>query len=238
MFVAYGTLGLIANIALAANVALIIAILSVLGATLTLPGIAGIVLTIGMAVDSNVLIYERVREERRHGRSLVQSLDPASRAPGDHRRRQLHDLIAAVDPVLSRLRAGASGFAVTLAIGIVTTVFTAFTLTRWLIVDLAAPLPAEGTAARAWSRFVPDDTTIPFMSLRRYAFALSAVLSIASVVLFFTVDMNYGIDFHGGSIIEVQAKGGAADPATSATRLSELNSAKCRCRNSARRATC
>ena len=75
MLVAYGTLGLIANIALAANVALIIAILSVLGATLTMPGIAGIVLTVGMAVDSNVIIFERVREERRSGRSLVQSLD-------------------------------------------------------------------------------------------------------------------------------------------------------------------
>ena len=69
MLIAYGTLGLIANIALAANVALIIGILSVLGATLTMPGIAGIVLTVGMAVNSNVIIYERVREERRLGRS-------------------------------------------------------------------------------------------------------------------------------------------------------------------------
>ena len=75
MIVAYGTLGVIANVALAANVALIIAILSILGATLTMPGIAGIVLTVGMAVNSNVIIYERVREERRLGRSLVQSLD-------------------------------------------------------------------------------------------------------------------------------------------------------------------
>ena len=71
----YGMLGIIANIALAANVALIVAILTVLGATLTLPGIAGIVLTMGMAVDSNVLIYERMREERRPaGRSCSRSM--------------------------------------------------------------------------------------------------------------------------------------------------------------------
>jgi SecD/SecF fusion protein len=75
MVMAYGTLGIIASLALAANVILIVAILSALGATLTMPGIAGIVLTMGMAVDSNVIIYERVREERRWGRSLVQSLD-------------------------------------------------------------------------------------------------------------------------------------------------------------------
>ena len=100
--------GLIANIALVANVAMIVALLSLLGATLTLPGIAGIVLTIGMAVDSNVLIYERIREERRNGRSVVQA----------HRRRlpsalatiidaNLTTLIAAVIAVLARLRPGA-----------------------------------------------------------------------------------------------------------------------------------
>src|SRR5690606_15752582 len=75
MLAAYGVLGVFAVIALAANIAMIIAILSVLGATLTLPGIAGIVLTIGMAVDSNVLVFERIREERRQGRSVVQALD-------------------------------------------------------------------------------------------------------------------------------------------------------------------
>ncbi len=75
MIVAYGVLGVIANIALIANIAMIIGILSLLGATLTLPGIAGIVLTMGMAVDSNVLIYERIREERRNGRNLIQSFD-------------------------------------------------------------------------------------------------------------------------------------------------------------------
>ena len=140
MLVAYGFLGFIANIALAANVAMIVAILSLLGATLTLPGIAGIVLTIGMAVDSNVLIYERIREERRAGRSVIQAIDS----------RFCHARLATiVDTNVTTLIAAAvlfwlgtgpvKGFAVTFAIGIVTTVFTAFTLTRWLVADWVAP---------------------------------------------------------------------------------------------------
>ncbi len=133
MLVAYGTLGLIANIALVANVALIIAILSILGATLTMPGIAGIVLTVGMAVDSNVIIYERVREERRLGRSLVQSLDSGfSKALATIVDANFTTFIAAV--ILFYLGSGpVRGFAVTLAIGIITTVFTAFTLTRLMV---------------------------------------------------------------------------------------------------------
>ena len=108
MFAAYGMLGIIANMALAANVALIVAVLSVLGATLTLPGIAGIVLTMGMAVDSNVLIFERVREERRQGRSIVQSLDAGfATRPGNDRGRQPDDADRGCHALLSRLRAGA-----------------------------------------------------------------------------------------------------------------------------------
>jgi SecD/SecF fusion protein len=222
MIVAYGKLGVIANIALAANVALIIAILTILGATLTMPGIAGIVLTVGMAVDSNVIIYERVREERRAGRSLVQSLDSGfSRALSTIVDANFTTFIAAV--ILFYLGSGpVRGFAVTLAIGIVTTVFTAFTLTRWLIaVWLKRMKPKE--LPNGLVRFVPDDTKVPFMSWRKYAFAFSAALSIAAMVLFFTIEMNYGIDFRGGSSIEVQAKAESADPGSVRERLNELN---------------
>ena len=208
MLVAYGTLGLIANIALAANVALIIAILSVLGATLTMPGIAGIVLTIGMAVDSNVIIYERVREERRSGRSLVQSLDSGfARALATIVDANFTTFIAAV--ILFYLGSGPiRGFAVTLAIGIVTTVFTAFTLTRWMIAVWLRQHAPEGPAATGWC--ASSRTTRRSRSWHggKYAFTLSAALSIAAVALFFTMEMNYGIDFRGGSSIEVQAKGG------------------------------
>jgi SecD/SecF fusion protein len=222
MLVAYGTLGVIANIALAANVALIIAILSILGATLTLPGIAGIVLTVGMAVDSNVIIYERVREERRSGRSLVQSLDSGfSKALATIVDANFTTFIAAV--ILFYLGSGpVRGFAVTLAIGIVTTVFTAFTLTRWLVaIWLKRTKPKE--LPKGLIKLVPDDTGIPLMSWRRVAFTLSAAASIAATVLFFSIEMNYGIDFRGGSSIEVQARGDVADPGDVRSRLSELN---------------
>ena len=128
---------------------MIIAALSLLGATLTLPGIAGIVLTIGMAVDSNVLIYERIREERRNGRSVIQAMDLGfTRALNTIVDSNVTTLIATA--VLFWLGTGpVKGFAVTFAIGIVTTVFTAFTFTRAAGLDLAALQPPQGIAARA-----------------------------------------------------------------------------------------
>jgi SecD/SecF fusion protein len=222
MLFAYGKLGIIANIALIANVTLIIAILSVLGATLTLPGIAGIVLTMGMAVDSNVIIFERVREESRQGRSIVQSMDSGFRqALATVVDANVTTLIAAV--ILFFLGSGPiKGFAVTLAIGIVTTVFTAFTLTRWMV---AAWLRRQRpkTMPNGVMRLVPDDTRFGFMALRKFAFGLSVALSLASVALFFTVNMNYGIDFSGGSSIEVQARGPEADPGDIRSRLGGLD---------------
>ena len=222
MVIAYGSLGIIANIALIANVALIVAALTLLGATLTLPGIAGIVLTMGMAVDSNVIIYERVKEERRAGRSIVQSLDAGfSRALATVVDANMTTLIAAV--ILFYLGSGPiRGFAVTLAIGIITTVFTAFTLTRWLIaLWLRRTRPTE--MPRGFVKLVPDDTTVPFMSWRRVAFAFSGITSVISIVLFMTVEMNYGIDFRGGSSIEVKAVQGTGDAGDIRARLGELN---------------
>ena len=133
MGLAYGLFGLFANIALFVNIALILAALSVLGATLTLPGIAGIVLTVGMAVDSNVLIFERIREEVRRGRKTIAAIDVGFReALRTILDANITTLIAAV--ILFQLGSGpVRGFAVTLAIGIVTTVFTAYTLTRLLV---------------------------------------------------------------------------------------------------------
>ncbi|MCC0043772.1 MAG: protein translocase subunit SecDF [Brucellaceae bacterium] len=222
MVLAYGTLGIIANIALAANVALIIGVLSGLGATLTLPGIAGIVLTIGMAVDSNVIIFERVREERANGRSLVQSLDAGFRnAMSTIIDANVTTFIAAV--IMFYLGSGPiRGFAVTLAIGIVTTVFTAFLLTRWLIAQwLKRTKPRE--LPRGVIKFVPDNTRIGFMRFRNIAFTVSSALAILSAVLFFTVQMNMGIDFRGGSLIEVQAKQETANIGDVRSRLAELN---------------
>jgi preprotein translocase subunit SecD len=133
MFLTYGLFGLFANIAVAINVAMIFGVLSLLNATLTLPGIAGIVLTVGIAVDSNVLIYERIREEVRGGRSPIMAIDAGfARALATILDSNITTFIAAA--VLFFIGTGpVRGFAVTLGIGIVTTVFTAYTLTRLIV---------------------------------------------------------------------------------------------------------
>ena len=133
MLVTYRLFGLFANIAVAINVAMIFGVLSLLNATLTLPGIAGIVLTVGIAVDSNVLIYERIREEIRGGRNAISAIDAGfKRALSTILDSNITTFIAAA--VLFYIGTGpVRGFAVTLGIGILTTVFTAFTLTRLIV---------------------------------------------------------------------------------------------------------
>lgn len=135
MVAVYGLFGIAADVALAVNVLLLLAILSALGATLTLPGIAGIALTIGMAVDANVLIFERVREEARRGRSPVTAIDTgyrqALRAIVDA---NVTTLIAAL--VLFQMGSGpVRGFAVTLAVGVFTTMFSSLLVSRLLVVS-------------------------------------------------------------------------------------------------------
>jgi len=109
---------------------MIFGVLAMLGATLTLPGIAGVVLTVGIAVDSNVLIYERIREEARAGRTAISAIDAGfSRALATILDSNITTFIAAA--VLFYIGSGpVRGFAITFGIGIITTVFTAFTLTR------------------------------------------------------------------------------------------------------------
>ena len=133
MVVTYGLFGVFASIAVGINVGMIFGVLSLLGATLTLPGIIGVVLTIGIAVDSNVLIYERIREEVRTGRSAISAIDAGfTRALATILDSNITTFIAAA--VLFFIGTGpVRGFAVTLGIGIITTVFTAFTLTRLIV---------------------------------------------------------------------------------------------------------
>ncbi len=133
MIVAYGLFGIFANLALLVNLLTLIALMSFFGFTLTLPGIAGIVLTMGMAVDSNVLIYERIREEWRNGRTALNAIETGFKAAlGTIWDANLTTLIAAL--ALFGVGSGPiRGFAVTLFIGIVTTMFTAFTLTQLIV---------------------------------------------------------------------------------------------------------
>lgn len=213
MVIAYGMFGLFANVALVLNVILILGSLSALGATLTLPGIAGIVLTIGVAVDANVLIYERMREEQRAGKSILASLDAGfHRAWGTIIDSHLTQLIAAV--VLYFLGSGPiQGFAVTLALGIITSLFTAYTVTR-LFISVWYRWKRPKTLKIQHFRFIPDGTNIDFMRISRVAIVVSILLTVGAIGLAFTKGFNLGIDFIGGSAIEIQHTGeGVADPA-------------------------
>ncbi len=134
MILRYGLFGLFANVALTLNVILLLAVLTLFGATLTLPGIAGIVLTMGMAVDANVLIYERIREEQRNGRSILASIDTGfRRAMATIIDANMTHLIASL--ILFQLGSGpVKGFAVALGVGIITSFFTSVMVTRLIVI--------------------------------------------------------------------------------------------------------
>jgi protein-export membrane protein SecD len=134
MVLRYGLFGLFADLALTLNVVLLLAVLTMFGATLTLPGIAGIVLTMGMAVDANVLIYERIREEQRNGRGMLAAIDQGfRRARATIIDANMTHLIASL--ILFELGSGpVRGFAVTLGVGIITSFFTAVFVTRLIVV--------------------------------------------------------------------------------------------------------
>ncbi len=211
MIIAYGLFGFFADISLVLNIVLIIGALSLLGSTLTLPGIAGIVLTIGMSVDANVLIYERIREELRSGKSILSAIDAGfRRAWGTIIDSHLTQLIAAI--VLYFLGSGpVQGFAVTLALGILTSLFTAYTVTLYFV-GLWFRIRRPKTLKIQVFRFIPDGTKIHFMRISRYAIIFSVVISVLAIGSAFIKGFNLGIDFIGGSAIELQYTGaGDAD---------------------------
>jgi SecD/SecF fusion protein len=222
MLIAYGLFGVFANAALLLNIVMMVGALTALGATLTLPGIAGIVLTMGMAVDANVLIFERIREEINNGRSVVQSIQAGFRnAMSAILDSNVTTFIAAA--VLFFLGSGpVQGFAVTLALGIITTLFTAYFITLFIVGRWYAWRRPK-TIKVQLTRFIPDNTALPFMSWGRPALIASIVLMVASIGWFAYNGLNLGIDFKGGTAIEVQHLGGPADPALIRDRLAGLD---------------
>ena len=222
MVVAYGPWGVFANISLCLNILLLIAGLSALGATLTLPGIAGIVLTIGLAVDANVLIYERIREELRAGRSNVAAINAGfERAWGTIIDSHLTQLISAI--VLYFLGSGpVQGFAVTTGLGILTSLFTSYTVTLFFVA-IWYKYRRPKTLKIQYFRFIPDGTKIDFMKISRYVIAFSIIMSVLSVGTAFIKGFNLGIDFKGGTAIEIQHRDGPADAGQVRALLEELN---------------
>jgi SecD/SecF fusion protein len=211
MFVLYGPWGLLANLALALNVALTFGALSLLGATLTLPGIAGIVLGIGLAVDANVLINERIREETRKGSRAVVALDAGfNRAYSTIVDSNLTALIATL--LLFGFGSGpVRGFAVTMALGIGISMFTAVSIVRVLMSAIVKRFKLKVLRIEPLfgMKLVPEGTNYKFMDARFFGIAFSAFLSIASIALFIYPGLNYGVDFRGGIQMEVVTQGPA-----------------------------
>lgn len=222
MVIFYGLLGVAATLALAINVFMVLAIMGIFGMALTLPGLAAIVLIIGIALDANVLIYERVREEEMQTHFLVDALKHGfARAAKTVVDANLTVLIVAI--ILFYVSSGTvRGFAATLIIGVFTTFFTACVVTR-SIVDLWISHRRPRILLVGVRSGIFDGSRIRFMGIRRYTFTLSAILSLATLLALATVGMRLGIDFTGGSIIEVRAKQGDANPADIQSRLDQLN---------------
>lgn len=201
----YGRWGLVANLALGLNVILTFAALTILGATLTLPGIAGIVLGIGLAVDANVLINERIREETRKGMSAIAALDAGfKRAFSTIVDSNLTALIATA--LLFMFGTGpVRGFAVTMGLGIAISMFTAVTVVRVVMDEIVRRRKLKKLEIEPLFRLklVPDGTAIPFMRARYMGLAFSAFLSLASIALFVSPGLNYGVDFKGGIQLDV-----------------------------------
>jgi SecD/SecF fusion protein len=218
----YGLLGVAAILALAINIVLVLAVMGVLGMVLTLPGLAAIVLIIGISLDANVLIYERVREEEKKTHLLVDALRHGfARAVKTVIDANLTVLIVAA--ILFYVSKGTvRGFAATLVVGLVTTFFTACLVTR-SIVDLWISRRKPRTLLDGVRSGIFDGSRIRFMGIRRYTFTASAILSLATLLAIATVGMHLGIDFTGGSIVEVRAKQGLADTTNIESRLDQLN---------------
>ena len=193
----YNRAGVAANIALLANVFFIIGVLSSLGAVLTLPGIAGIVLTIGMSVDANVLIYDRIKEEMRAGKGLQLAIsDGYKNAYSAIIDSNVTTLLIAV--VLGYFGKGPiHGFAVTLGIGILTSLFSAIFITR-LIFEWFLDKKWKINFSIKLTNNAFNNTHINFIGKRKIFYVISSIIILIGIVSLFTRGLNKGVDFTGG----------------------------------------
>ncbi len=205
MLACYGGFGMFANIALGINMLLLFAALSVMGATLTLPGIAGIVLTMGMAVDANVLIFERIREELRAGRPIGRAIDLGfDKALSAIMDSNITGLLTAL--IMFAIGSGpVRGFAVTLGLGILTSMFTAVYVTRLLIQTWMTWRRPQSLTIKGWLKLAADNTTIDFFRAQWATFGASVLAVVASLLLVATMGLNFGIDFKGGTTIRTES---------------------------------
>jgi SecD/SecF fusion protein len=205
MFIYYRLSGVIANFALVLNILFLFSGLAVLSATLTMPGIAGIVLSIGMAVDSNVLIFERIRDELALGKSVISGID------GGFNKAFLTIVDAQVTTLITALvlflfgTGPVKGFAITLSLGIIFNLFTSINCSRWIFDSLTSyKLIKKIRYMQFFKR-----PNLDYMKLRKIAFAFSGALVLLGMVAFVEILMghaNMGVDFAGGSLLQYKAQ--------------------------------
>lgn len=197
MAIYYNKAGLIADLALFVNVFFIMGILASLGAVLTLPGIAGIVLTIGMSVDANVLIYERVREELETGKSFRMSIaDGFRNAYSSIIDANVVTLITGI--ILYTFGSGPIlGFATTLVIGIVTSLFAAIFISRLIFEGQIAKDKVVSFSNKLTQGFFKD-ADFDFLSRRKIFYGISTFIIVAGIVSLFVKGLSFGVDFSGG----------------------------------------
>ena len=193
----YNGAGVVSNIALLANIFFIFGVLSSLGAVLTLPGIAGIILTIGMSVDANVLIYERIREELRNGKGLRLAIeDGYNNAYSSIIDANVTTLLTGI--ILYTFGTGPiKGFATTLIIGILTSLFAAIFITR-LVISYRLNKGKTISFATKLTEGAFKNINIDFIGKRKRFYILSAVIVLLGIGSLVTKGLNYGVDFVGG----------------------------------------
>ena len=205
MMVYYGKSGLYANIALAVNLLFLFGILASLGAVLTLPGIAGIVLTMGTAVDANIIIYERAKEELRAGKTIDDAIKASFGWKGAMR--------SIVDANVTHVLTGAvllifgtgpiQGFATTLLIGIATSLFTSIFITR-ILLDWSVNRGNKLSFVTGFSKNFFTNFHFDFLGVKKYTYIFSSLVVVVSVISLSTNGLNQGVDFVGGRTFQVR----------------------------------
>ena len=199
----YSSAGVIANLMLLLNLFIIIGLMAGFGSTLTLPGLAGLVLTLGIAVDANVIIYERVKEELRLGKGVLIAAQEGFK----------HSLSAILDGNITTLLTGCilawigvgpvKGFAITLIIGILTTLFTALLLSR-IVIERRLESGKGLSFQTSWTKNFLQGFNFDFIGKRKITYAVSSVIIIIGLVSFLTRGFEMGIDFKGGREYKVR----------------------------------
>lgn len=205
MMVYYGKAGWYANIALAVNLLFLFGILASLGAVLTLPGIAGIVLTMGTAVDANIIIYERAKEELRLGKTLEEAVKTSYSWKGAMR--------SIIDANVTHILTGGvlfifgsgpiKGFATTLLIGIITSLFTSIFIAR-IFIDWSISKNKKISFVTGFSKNFFTNFHFDFLSIKKWTYLFSAIVTIVSIISLSTNGLDQGVDFVGGRTFQVR----------------------------------